>query len=86
VRFNGFTAGFEKTAFLGPAGAVAGAATKAVTAPLKWGAKAVGKGLKWGAKGAIAAGGGKLNTAMNTLGAVSDYSDASRKMREAAMR
>ena len=49
-------------------------------------AKTVGKGLKTVGKGAIALGGGPLNAALTGLGAVSDYSDISNKMRAAAQR
>lgn len=46
----------------------------------------VGKGLMALGKGAIRLGGGKLNTALTAAGAMSDFGDISKKMRDAAQR
>lgn len=71
-----FKAGFEKTAVLG---ALSGLGVKAVT-----------KGLSAAGRKAVALGGGGVMGAINLLGtgaqAAGDYSDFSKKMRQAQMR
>jgi hypothetical protein len=49
-------------------------------------AKLVGKGLRMGGRVASRLAGGPISAALTGLGAASDYSDISQKMRQAAQR